>query len=177
MYLLHNELRHFPSCSIIKAEISDACFIEFSEECKFLLDQFNSRFKDFEQLRSFKQIFYTPLTCNIAEQLTEYQLELTDLQCDSVLTTSGKSGIEFWKLVSQEKYASLHNAVSKLVSAFASTYICEQTFSTLKFIKNDHRSRLSDDNLENLIRVALNKSEIDFDSDSVPQKYKYCVVF
>ncbi|PSN44534.1 hypothetical protein C0J52_14687 [Blattella germanica] len=36
-----------------------------------------------------------------------------------------------------------------------STYICEMTFRKIKFIKGTHRSRLTNVNLENLLRICV----------------------
>ncbi len=42
---------------------------------------------------------------------------------------------------------------------FASTYICEQTFSTLKRANPVSRARLSDDHLHSILRINVTKLE------------------
>ncbi|MEE6461541.1 hypothetical protein FKM82_001319 [Ascaphus truei] len=45
--------------------------------------------------------------------------------------------------------------ISKLLSMFESTWVCESMFSTIGFIKSKHRSRIVDVNLEAELRCAL----------------------
>jgi len=37
---------------------------------------------------------------------------------------------------------------------FGSTYLCESTFSNMKYIKNKYRTRLTDYNPDNCLRMA-----------------------
>lgn len=49
-------------------------------------------------------------------------------------------------------------------SMFGSTYVCEQNFSTMNIIKSKYRTRLTDVNLETLMRIATTtKIEDDYD--------------
>ena len=59
-----------------------------------------------------------------------------------------KSYFEFWKVLEMEKFPALVNCAQKLLSIFASTYMHESTFSKLKFIKNEYRSRLTNENVD-----------------------------
>ena len=45
---------------------------------------------------------------------------------------------------------------------FATTYICEQTFSFLNLNKNKFRSSLLDDNLENILRTGISNIVPDY---------------
>jgi hypothetical protein len=47
----------------------------------------------------------------------------------------------------------------KMTTAFASTYICKQTFSTLKRAKPASRARLSDDHLHFILRINVTQLE------------------
>jgi hypothetical protein len=48
----------------------------------------------------------------------------------------------------------LRLATAKALSIFVTTYRCEQSFSAMKQIKNDHRTRLTNDNLDALMRCS-----------------------
>ena len=63
--------------------------------------------------------------------------------------------VEFWKIVPKEKYPNLKQAALKLLSMFASTYVCESLFSNLKHVKSKHRSVLTDTHVKELLRVAI----------------------
>lgn len=93
-------------------------------------------------------------------------MELCDLQNDLSLKNLKQSGgIDFWKHESDEKYPKLHNTIVRCFSVYCSTYICESTFSHMKFIKSNQRNRLSDIHLEGLLRIATTSSiPINFDT-------------
>ncbi|KAI5621053.1 general transcription factor II-I repeat domain-containing protein 2-like [Silurus asotus] len=61
----------------------------------------------------------------------------------------------FWHLVKTEKYRSLCTAAIKIASLFGSTYLCESAFSDMNFIKNKHRTHLTDAHLQDSLRVAV----------------------
>lgn len=46
---------------------------------------------------------------------------------------------------------------------FGSTYICESSFSILKLIQNKNRNRLTDDHVENLLRIKCCPYDINID--------------
>ena len=47
---------------------------------------------------------------------------------------------------------------------FGSTYICEQTFSIMKFTKSRYRSSLTDDHLSAVLRISTSDIQPDFDA-------------
>ena len=50
-----------------------------------------------------------------------------------------------------EKVSCLKKMAIALLSAFASTYLCEQTFSHMQFILSAHRNRLTKDHSESCV--------------------------
>ena len=50
----------------------------------------------------------------------------------------------------------------KMLVLFGSTYICEQTFSVMKFNKSRNRSSLTDDHLSAVLRISTSDIETDF---------------
>ncbi|KAK0146900.1 SCAN domain-containing protein 3 [Merluccius polli] len=128
--------------------------------------EFEERFQDFDKLQPCVTFISNPflqvdITC-ISEQLGEtfnlnageLEMEILTLQNDITLKAHQGSP-HFWCLVDSEKYKGLHTAALKTACLFGSTYLCESAFSNMSFIKNKHRTRLTDAHLEDSIRVAV----------------------
>uniref|UniRef100_A0A8D9DSW3 SCAN domain-containing protein 3 n=1 Tax=Cacopsylla melanoneura TaxID=428564 RepID=A0A8D9DSW3_9HEMI len=80
-------------------------------------------------------------------------MELIELQSDIPLTSIDSKNI--WSQVPKEKYPVLCRTTLKVRSLFSSTYLCESSFSHMKFIKNKYRSKLTDNHINNCIRMDL----------------------
>ncbi|PNF30217.1 hypothetical protein B7P43_G02592 [Cryptotermes secundus] len=156
-----NNLLHFPCCRKL-SEGGGLEFRDYTEIIEDLSSEFDRRFNDFESFRPDISLFSNPIHCDIESQPGHLQLELCELQCDPSLNTSQVTGIDFWKLLSPERYPLLRNWALKLCSVFASTYICETAFSSLKHVKSKNRNRLSDVVLSHILRVATSQLEVDF---------------
>lgn len=156
-------LVHFPSCKEIMEEIPTSDFSFCIPKLNMLLESFNERFLDFNELRPHLFLFNNPMTCDISQQDDALQLELCDLQSDPVFQKRPETGVEFWSRLPEDKYPKLRDFGKKIVSMFGSTYICESTFSSMKFIKSTHRNRLTDNHLQDLLKVATTSTRIDFD--------------
>ena len=136
--LENNELTHFPCCLQLAAEKDQETidFSDFSSYIQEIIEEFNTRFKETETLKSSVQLYMNPLGATIEEQEPHLQLELCDLQADTFLQTRQEKGSHFFKLLSSEKYSNLRQFGLKMTSMFGSAYICECVFSSIKFIKN-----------------------------------------
>ena len=55
------------------------------------------------------------------------------------------------------KSSCLKKMAIALLSAFASTYLCKQTFSHMKFILSAHCSRVTEDHSESCIQLIVSK--------------------
>src|SRR5580765_5247922 len=78
-----NIFHFFPSCQILFEEHGANCnFKNQINIIESLINQFDTRFRDFETLRKDLILFENPLTVQIEEQSLEFQAELCDLQCD-----------------------------------------------------------------------------------------------
>ncbi len=85
-----------------------------------------------------------PFTTSTAQHLpSELQDALLDLSSDRTLQTAFSACTleEFWLSVATE-YTALSKAATDILFPFASTYMCEKTFSALTYMKNKYRSRL-----------------------------------
>ncbi|CAM2096466.1 unnamed protein product [Caretta caretta] len=129
---------------------------------KNLKDSFEERFQDLQQKRPQIRFridpFSTEVNCLKPPLVTDEatsQMEIIELleydRLKSVQKTEGT--LTFWKSVPKDKYPNIKGAVLKLISMFASTYLCESVFSTLKHVKSKHRSILIDSHLRELLHV------------------------
>lgn len=75
-----------------------------------------------------------------------------------------KPHYEFWKVVEKDKFPNLIDCAQKILCFFASTYVCESTFSKLKFIKNKYRSRLTSENVDNILRISVSSQSANIDA-------------
>ena len=79
-----------------------------------------------------------------------------ELQSDIVLKQKYMDiGVpEFYKFLSRDKFPKLLSEVTKSMTMFGSTYICQQFFSSMKINKTVLRSKLTDDHLAATLRLA-----------------------
>lgn len=105
----------------------------------------------------------SPFSCDVETAATELQMELIDLQADYALKSSfeNKSLIDFYKSLNPEKFRNVKEFARKMFVVFASTYICEQTFSTMKINKSKNRSLITDSNLQAVLRINTSSFEPD----------------
>ncbi|XP_029160186.1 general transcription factor II-I repeat domain-containing protein 2B-like [Nylanderia fulva] len=160
--LNNNIFHYFPSCQILFEEHGSSC--NFKENIHFVdsvIEEFDTRFTCFEKLRTELILFENPLTAPIAEQQINLRDELCDLQNDISLKTVQETGAEFYNVLSKSTYPKLRDFGLRIYSMFGSTYLCETSFSKMKFIKNEKRSCLSDNSLPRLMRLATCNMQID----------------
>jgi len=102
------------------------------------------------------------MRCDVMQVHAILQLEICDLQADPFLSSRSKTGVDFWKVVHQERFPNLCSLALRLTSMFGSAYICERAFSTMKIVKSTFRSRITDKLLVELMRSATTTLEINF---------------
>uniref|UniRef100_UPI0037E96EB7 general transcription factor II-I repeat domain-containing protein 2-like n=1 Tax=Semicossyphus pulcher TaxID=241346 RepID=UPI0037E96EB7 len=130
---------------------------------KKLREEFDHRFSDFRDHEKSINLFQNPFSCVPEEEPAEMQFELIDLQESSEARAAyrDKNLIEFYKGLSPSTYPALRQHAIRMVSLFGSTYICEQTFSTMAINKSKLRSRLTDGHLHAVLRIATPEMEPD----------------
>ncbi|XP_071059504.1 general transcription factor II-I repeat domain-containing protein 2B-like [Pseudochaenichthys georgianus] len=96
---------------------------------------------------------------------TDVQLELIDLQSDSLLKEHFKSAslLEFYSALKEENFPNMRRHAQKMLVLFGSTYTCEQTFSVMQFTKSRYRSSLTDEHLSAVLRISTSDIQPDFD--------------
>lgn len=62
---------------------------------------------------------------------------------------------DFWKHSCPQKYPNLRDIALRVISFFGSTWLCDSIFSSMKYFKNKHRSRMTNRNLDSNLRVTV----------------------
>ncbi|XP_073687696.1 general transcription factor II-I repeat domain-containing protein 2A-like [Garra rufa] len=144
---------HFPTLQ----EHKPAMTTEYAGECAKLLQAFGERFQDIKSKQNELKIFAVPFNVEPSEVPDNLQHEIIELQSNDELKAKYNNLplLEFYKLyVRSEDFPILRRHALKFASLFGTTYCCEQFFSKLTLAKTRFRSRLTDSNLENQLRVA-----------------------
>ena len=179
VHLQRKKVLHFPSVqSVLQDNASasgafDKAAEKYSQVINRLGQEFENRFCDFDQLEPCVSFISNPfmqvdITC-IAEQLSatfnvdagQVEIEILTLQNDLHLKAH-QDAPNFWCLVDTEKYKGVCTAAMKVACLFGSTYICESAFSDMNFIKNKHRTRLTDAHLQDSLRVTVSNYTPDY---------------
>ena len=85
----------------------------------------------------------------------EYAMELCQLHADPIAKLEFESDpIKFWMHLCDMKYSRLKSMATRVLVRFGTTYICESIFSAMSYIKNKYRSRLTDENLADNMKLA-----------------------
>ncbi|CAG5025598.1 unnamed protein product [Parnassius apollo] len=151
---------------------------KYTAEIKAVVSDFEIRFRDIKKIEKLVEfisyLFNNSINhSDIYEIATKFadtfqmdhvilQNEIITPHCDIFLKARSSLGLDFWALVSNEKYPSLKKCVEQLHSCFGSTYLCESAFSYLKQTKNKHRSRLTDAHTLDSLRLAISNYKPDF---------------
>ena len=134
---------------------------------KRLLNNFEQRFRDFENEKIF-ELFSIPLNIRYNELPDEFKKEIQLMYKDGFDSEFGKCSsnqdkINFFKSLPLNEYFNFRNNALKIISMFCSSYLCEQFFSLLKFRKNQYSSKLSEVNLENYLRISCSDCEPNYE--------------
>lgn len=128
-----------------------------------LKDEFNAWYSDFRKNEKLLQLFARPFSFSVSDAPGNMQMELTDLQCNSELKENYDLGLLelYSKYVDKDDFPNLRNHALKMMSLFGSTYLCEQLFSQLNYLKIKTRSRLTDNHLNNVLKVSISNIKPD----------------
>ncbi|XP_036357567.1 general transcription factor II-I repeat domain-containing protein 2A-like [Octopus sinensis] len=154
---------HFP---LLKAQsVTQESSDKYSSQLMALQKEFIRRFADFKAVEGLFDLLNSPLACDIETTTEELQIELIHLQADNSLKMmfESKPLIEFYASLHSKKFQNLKKFARKMFVLFASTYICEQTFSIMKINKGKNRSLLTDSNLQSVLRISTSNLTPNFD--------------
>uniref|UniRef100_A0A3B3HZV5 Uncharacterized protein n=1 Tax=Oryzias latipes TaxID=8090 RepID=A0A3B3HZV5_ORYLA len=179
--LQKKKMLHFPSVqAALNDNVSASAALneavkKYSQVINRLGQEFEDRFCDFEQLEPCVSFVTNPFmqvdVTSTAEQLSalftlnagDVEMEILTLQND-LLLKAHQSAPNFWCLVDQEKYSGVCTAAMKIACFFGSTYLCESAFSNMNFIKNKHRTCLTDAHLQDSLRIAVSNYSPDYNA-------------
>ncbi|XP_025420210.1 EPM2A-interacting protein 1-like [Sipha flava] len=102
----------------------------------------------------------------------EMQLEIIEMQCSTHLKQLflNSTKLYIYRVVQKAKFPKIIAYAQKILAMFASSYVCEQTFSTMKLRKNSIRNRLTNKHLFALLKVASSQLEPAFENIIENQK-------
>lgn len=84
------------------------------------------------------------------------QIELIDLQENVALKEAQCDVITFWSnLVTAANFPLLKWLAIHILTMFGSTYRCESAFSTMNIVKNQYRSRLTNEHTHQCVCLAV----------------------
>lgn len=117
---------------------------------------------DFKHYENELTLFSSPFLINISIFNEELQMEVIELQCDTVLKTKYDDiGIpEFYRYLSKSS-PRYRNHCAKILSMFRSTCVCEQLFSDMKLSKTKFCSQLKDTRLNSALHTKPQNMRLD----------------
>ena len=84
----------------------------------------------------------------------------SDLQANGLLKEKHREGklLEFYRCLPNDEFLKLKKFASGMASMFGTTYVWEQTFSKMKNVKAEHRTRLTDEHLKAILLVQCSNT-------------------
>lgn len=164
--LSNTNLDHFETCQQFLPEASVPFPSEFAIKIvRQLSQQFNNRFQDFDKECNKINMFQNPFNCDIDSVPSSLQLEFIDLTTNEMhkahFNECYKNGnvLPFYSALPEDDFKNIRKFARNMVSVFGSTYVCEQAFSKMNFIKSKFRSSLTDEHLKSLLMIGTTKFE------------------
>ena len=153
-YIKKENYSHFPTLEANQPTST----VPFLDAINNLSEEFSTRFSDFRSLEIKLKLFSTPFDLSELSVPINFQMEIIELKCNDNLKSkfnACKNVTEFYKNVLPSKdYPNLSKNAKKLLSMFGSTYLCEQLFSSMKFTKNKLRTKIMENHLNNVLKIA-----------------------
>uniref|UniRef100_A0A8P4KHA8 General transcription factor II-I repeat domain-containing protein 2A n=1 Tax=Dicentrarchus labrax TaxID=13489 RepID=A0A8P4KHA8_DICLA len=137
----------------------------YSSMLEGLHGEFSRRFQDFKRVESEMHMVSSPFMCSVDNAPSDAQMELTDLQSDTLLAERFRSvsQLEFYSSLKEENFSHMRRHAQKILVLFGSTYVCEQTLSVM-FNKSRYRSSITDDHLSAVLRISTSDNQPDFNA-------------
>jgi hypothetical protein len=154
--LKNENLIHFQTCKSLNLAMPSLKFGSYCENIQQLKKEFDTRFQDFKKCEKKFEMFTDPFNFDVEQADENLQMELIELQCDSILKQKFRdAGVpEFYSYLPKDKYPQIIQFACQICAMFGSTYLCEQLFSLMKRNKTPERSRLTDDHLSSIMKIV-----------------------
>ena len=180
--LENGKMHHFPTLKhFLKSNVTPASSASINVMIEFLNKlhaNFCDRFEDFKIPNNVMYFVRDPFKINPASDFSEnakkilpsinegsLQLELVDIQSSSSLKEEFEQGgaVKFWaENIPKEQFPNAKKLAIFILTMFGSTYTCESSFSHMNAIKTSTRSSLSNDRLQDCLRITLTSYEPNF---------------
>ena len=157
---------HFHCFREFCASIAEDVNLDFPKKIiRDLKKHFLERFSDLDRTESDILLFQNPFNCNLDDVPVELQLELIDLQANDLLKEKHREGklVEFYRCLPDPEFPKLKKFAAGMASVFGTTYVCEQTFSKMKYVKSTRRTRLTDEHLKAILLIGCSNSKPNID--------------
>lgn len=134
-----------------------------------LSENFRERFDDFNVGKEVLLCITSPFLVKNVEEFSReaksispwastasLQTELIDLQENLALREVHCDAVTFWtKMITAANSPNLQKVAISVLTMFGSTYRCESAFSAMNNVKSSYRSRLTNEHLGQLLRLAI----------------------
>ncbi|CAM4503383.1 unnamed protein product [Lepidochelys kempii] len=136
-------LTHFPVCKSLVEELGSEIQFSGSEymtKLDLLLQEFDQQFADVRKHEESFSMFANPFSVDVKTAPCDLQMELIDMQRNRSLKIKfreTKDVTEFFRQL-PPSFPNLCKTFRKIMSLFASTYICEKLFSTMNINKSKY---------------------------------------
>ncbi|KAI6648708.1 General transcription factor II-I repeat domain-containing protein 2 [Oopsacas minuta] len=155
-----NDFRHLPSVAKLLTDNPEEIFMtnKLKLNLKTLSQNFSERFYVFQEYEHEFHLFEDPFSINVADcEDSGVQLELIDLKYHEPLKSAFSTGdlIAFYQLMDEKAFPKLKSHAFYIGSMLGATDANEQSFSFMKAVKTSHRSRITNEHLDSVVRLAL----------------------
>lgn len=155
---IKSNMLHFPCLkSFCEANaVAGDSLNEFEDFLNLVIGEFNRRFEQFHNithvLKLIENVKESAMSPELEAELKLVfpQISIPSLQLELCDVAVEAHEIEF----PADKFPALTALALPVLTIFPSTYICESIFSKMNFIKNEKRTCLTDEHLNDLIRVV-----------------------
>ena len=154
-HIQNANLYHFPTLKEIGMRPEKKT--KFADQLENLFNEFSARFKDFKSHEHSFEIFSSPFHTDIDKAPTDIQMELINLKekIDLKAKYAEMNLDNFYrKYLDQDKFPNLRKFIASKMALFGSTYLCEQFFSRMSFMKSPYQSVMTGEHFEKGPRVA-----------------------
>ncbi|CAM5094862.1 unnamed protein product, partial [Eretmochelys imbricata] len=161
--LSKGEMCHFPTCAQSIPQHKHATLgAKYAKHTNLLIEEFDRRLTLSKEEDVQLKLIEDPFSEEVPLDL---QLEVIELQCSAVYRNKHRESSlqDVYRSLDNEKYKNLIEVALKTFSIFGSTYICEQTFSIMNTNKNKQRSSLTDNHLEDIMKISTSNMSPEYD--------------